>query len=104
MSSCSVELLKTRVVLTVTLESAQSPPAPTTVSELEASPKPYLDGIYSGVHGRTIVPGVELGADDVVNSHTFVIVREQKHQFAKLSISHGRRALVDEALKALSGK
>ena len=70
LSSSNVEALEARVVLTVTLESAQNPPAPPTGSEMEASPRPYWDGIYTGLHGRTIVPGVSLGADDVLNSHT----------------------------------
>ena len=70
LSSSNVEALEARVVLTVTLESAQNPPAPPTGWEMEASPRPYWDGIYTGLHGRTIVPGVSLGADDVLNSHT----------------------------------
>lgn len=35
---------------------------------------------------------------------TFVIDRERKIQFAKISMTHGGRASADEVLKALSGK
>ena len=42
--------------------------------------------------------------NETVYPATFVIDRERKIQFSKISMSHGGRASADEVLKALTAK